>query len=145
MFNTQPQTCLDDCKPMAPNGCDCFGCCELGGEYVWIGTYDANGVGTCDIGDIGQPDFHEQCHPCVPVPGCNNPCGVCELCIGKTELPPECYGEGGSGQGGSGQGGGGGSPPQQCPENVQACGLPGQDPCPSNHYCITGCCVPIPG
>ena len=153
MYNSQPQTCIDECKPMAPNGCDCFGCCQLGGEgnpYVWIGTYDENGNGTCDLGDMSLPqaEYFEQCHPCVPVPGCDNPCGHCELCIGKTELPADCYPpeEGGGGStSSSGTGGSGGSPPQQCPPGVQPCGLQGQDPCPSNSYCITGCCVDIPG
>jgi hypothetical protein len=138
MYNDQEQQCLDECHPVTPNGCDCFGCCELGGTYVWIGSLDADGkTGTCDVGDVGQPNFFEECHPCVPVPGCNNPCEHCELCIGKTELPADCYppGQGGGGSGGS---------PQECPVGQQACGLPNQPPCPSGHYCITGCCVAIP-
>lgn len=133
MFNNQDPMCLDECKPLAPNGCDCFGCCELGGQYVWIGSLDPTGsFGTCDLGDIGKPNFLEECHPCVPVPGCNNPCDPCELCVGKTELPPEC-----------GQGGGGGMPQQECDSGNQPCGLPDQPPCPSGQYCITGCCVDI--
>jgi hypothetical protein len=135
MFNEQPQQCLDTCLVVAPNGCDCFGCCELGGEYVWVGSLDpTNKFGTCDLAAVGAPDFHEKCHPCTPVPGCNNPCGHCELCIGKTELPPDCY---------ENEGGGGGSP-QDCPAGQEACGLPNQPPCPSGKYCITGCCVLVP-
>ena len=133
MYSSQPQACIDDCMPLAPNGCDCFGCCELpagSGSYVWLGSYDEDKNGTCTLAVI---DDATKCKPCTPVPGCNNPCEICELCLGKTELPPEC------------DPGSGGGPPGQCPPNVQPCGVVGQDPCPSNHYCITGCCVPIPG
>jgi len=140
MYNSQPQSCLDQCKPLAPNGCDCFGCCELTpGVTVWLGSVEeGTNAGSCTIDAIGQPDFLERCHPCVQVPGCDNPCEVCEICINKPVLPPECFpgGEGGGGAGGA---------PQDCPPGQQACGLPGQDPCPSGFYCITGCCVPLPG
>jgi hypothetical protein len=136
-FSNQPQDCLDECKPLAPNGCDCFGCCELDDQYVWVGSVvEGTNTGTCTLESVGTPSFTEDCHPCTPVPGCNNPCDTCELCIGKTTLPPECFGDGG--------GGAGGNPPQDCPDNQQACGLPGQDPCPGSSYCITGCCVPLP-
>jgi hypothetical protein len=29
MYNTQSTACHDYCGPLTPNGCDCFGCCEL--------------------------------------------------------------------------------------------------------------------
>ena len=137
MYATQPQTCLDTCKPLTPNGCDCFGCCQLGGQYVWIGSVlDGTNTGTCTLASIGSPTFLEDCHPCVPVPGCDNTCELCELCIGKPTLPPECYGAGGSG--------GSGGAPQDCPLGQQPCGLPGQAPCAAGSYCITGCCILAP-
>ena len=76
---------------------------------------------------------------------CLNGCDKCELCIGKTELPPECNpsgtgGAGGGSGGGGGIGGAGGGGTGQCPPGNQACGLPGQAPCDSGYYCITGCC-----
>ena len=52
---------------------------------------------------------------------CFNGCGRCELCMGKTELPPDCFGGGGAGAGG-------GPPEQRCDENIQPCGLPGDEP-----------------
>jgi hypothetical protein len=132
---TQSQACLDYCGPLTPNGCDCFGCCELpagGGEFVWLGSTGVNDDTVCTADNISDPTI---CHPCKPVVACMNDCDPCELCIGKTELPPECFDP---------DGGGGGGPPQDCPNEWQACGLQGQDPCPQNSYCLTGCCVPTP-
>lgn len=114
-YAQQSQQCLDFCLPLVPNGCDCFGCCELEpmeneGVYRFIGSEG------CSIDNI------EACDPCTPVPSCLNECGHCEICIGKPELPPDCTEE------------------DQCPEGVQPCGQPGQDPCPEGQFCLTGCC-----
>lgn len=150
LYQTQSQACRDYCLPLTPNGCDCFGCCELpagGGNYVWLGSdADGTGDGSCTRNDINDPT---KCEPCQPVAGCLNECGPCELCIDKETLPPECYqqGSGGGGVGGGGVGSGGagnGGPIGQCPATVQPCGLQGQDPCPTNFYCITGCCQEVP-
>ncbi len=130
-FMTQTEACLDYCSPLTPNGCDCFGCCELpagSGKHVWIGSYDGSGAPTCFLDDVDDPD---KCRPCTPVPSCNNTCAPCEYCLGKTVLPPECF----EPDGGT---------PEQCPPELQACGGPNQGPCPANTYCITGCCVPLP-
>ena len=128
----QSNQCLSYCGPLTPNGCDCFGCCELpagGGKYVWLGS-EINKAGSCDIAGVGDPT---KCQPCLPVKACLNTCDHCELCIGKDTLPPDCTPDGGVD--------GGGEP--QCPPGIQACGLPGQLPCPVNYYCITGCCHKI--
>ena len=150
LFNTQSQACHDYCGPLTPNGCDCFGCCELPagkGKYVWLGSEDANGNGSCSLKDLADPT---KCQPCLPVKACLNNCDPCELCIGKDTLPPGCNpgsGSGGAtstgvGSTGATTGSGGGA---QCPDGVQPCGLPGQSSCPNNYYCITGCCQQIPG
>ena len=134
LIMAQSETCASFCGPLTPNGCDCFGCCELpagSGKYVWLGSEDeATGEGSCTMADIADPD---KCEPCFPVPSCLNDCELCELCIGKDELPPECDPSGTGGAGGS----------MQCPPGIQACGVPGQAPCPAGHYCITGCCQMI--
>ncbi len=146
LLAAQSDTCAKVCGPLTPNGCDCFGCCELPagtGKFVWLGSEDeATGMGSCDKAVIDDP---EKCEPCIPVPSCYNGCAKCELCIGKEELPPECNegGAGGGGAGGGGAGGGGGGGTGQCPPGVQACGLPGQAQCGAGFYCITGCCQPI--
>jgi len=132
---TQPAACASYCLPYTPNGCDCFGCCTFpqlagrdGGKdrYVWIGAMDADNVSTCTFADILDP---AKCPPCTPVENCLNGCGVCELCIGKTTVPPECN----ASTPDSGV-------PSQCDPGITPCGLPGQAPCGAGYYCISGCC-----
>ncbi|MBW2456853.1 MAG: hypothetical protein JRI68_20215 [Deltaproteobacteria bacterium] len=135
----QSDDCLDFCLPLTPNGCDCFGCCELpagSDNFIYLGSVGADESTVCTEDQALNPAI---CHPCEVVNSCWNDCGYCELCLGKTTLPPECFDpDGGSGTGGAGGGG------SQCPPELQPCGLPGQDPCPPNEYCITGCCIELP-
>lgn len=66
--------CVESCRPLTPNGCDCFGCCEVpaaSGRFIWVGA--------------GADE-----RPCTPVPDCQNPCDECELCVAKRELPASC-------------------------------------------------------
>jgi hypothetical protein len=169
---TQAQMCLDTCGPLTPNGCDCFGCCYFDKAVsatnptgtVWLGSQDTAGVQTCAADAVADPT---KCHPCLTVAGCYKPCAKCELCLGKTTLPPECTGGAGGNAGGAGSGGGGGDPAgggagsggappvcggQVCAAGVQACGAtvvdPGtglpvdcQPPCPNGQFCLTGCCT----
>ena len=137
--DVQPDGCEEGCGALTPNGCDCFGCCtfpQLQGAYVFLGSF-VDGEGSCTLDDLDDPVL---CRTCTPAGNCLNTCETCELCLGKTELPPECFpGTGGSG----GMGGMGGSPGERCPEGKQVCGLPGDAPCPAGAYCLTGCCTEI--
>jgi hypothetical protein len=172
MYTSQSQACLDFCLPLTPNGCDCFGCCELpagSGKFVWLGSEDGNGNGSCDLGHVDDPT---KCEPCKPVMGCFNGCGHCELCIGKTTLPADCLppfcgngtcdtgetcdncpsdcgtcpdGGSSSSTSSSSTSSSSSSGGSQCAAGVQACGLPGQVPCAAGYYCVTGCCQKIPG
>lgn len=81
------QSCIDNCMPRTPNGCDCFGCCAVqlpgGGEvHVTLG-------GSCSMAKIGD---ESACPVCTPSDSCVNECGECELCPGKTaaDLPASC-------------------------------------------------------
>jgi hypothetical protein len=126
---TQLTKCGEYCGPLTPNGCDCFGCCELpqgSGKFVWLGSV-VNNIGSCDLANIADPT---KCKPCTPVDSCQNGCDECELCIGKEQVPEHCK-DPDAGK-------------DQCAAGVQPCGLPGQDPCPSDTYCITGCCIVVP-
>ncbi len=117
--------CEAGCLPLTPNGCDCFGCCELpahSGRFIWLGS-EALDDARCDL----SSDDPGACNACTPVVGCQNTCGECELCVGKRELPPSCASTG-----------------PVCPEGVRVCdpSLPGS--CGSDAYCVTGCCAPLP-
>jgi hypothetical protein len=97
--------------------------------------------GTCTFADILDTT---KCPRCTPIDGCLNACGKCEICIGKTTLPPECFQQPDGGIGDSGVGYEAGVPPsQQCPGGEQPCGLPGQAACPQGFYCISGCCIKV--
>jgi hypothetical protein len=146
---TQASSCMSYCMPLTPNGCDCFGCCtfpQLAGlgpggteAFVWIGATDANNSGTCTIAAILDKT---KCPRCTPVPGCYNPCGKCELCVGKSTLPADCFtAPAPKVEAGTPKVDAGVLPTLQCPGGEQPCGLPGQLPCPTNYYCITGCCI----
>ncbi len=147
---SQPSLCEQTCQPLTPNGCDCFGCCtfpELEGMgpsgddgYVFLGS-EFGSVGTCTFENVTDP---ELCRSCTPAGNCLNTCERCEICIGKPTIPADCFpGTGGTGgSGGTGTGGMGGSPGgERCPDGKQACGLPGDAPCESGGFCLTGCCI----
>lgn len=123
-YMMQSQTCLDYCGPLTPNGCDCFGCCQLPGVAytVWLGSENPSGVGSCNANTITDP---LKCKPCTQVQACINTCDTCEICVGQTQLPPGCT-------------------EQICPAGVQKCGQVGQPPCPNGYSCITGCCIQNP-
>jgi len=115
---SQPPECFVNCLPLTPNGCDCFGCCELApasGEFRLTGQ---TGYPGCSVSDPSS------CPLCNPAPDCFNPCDACELCVGRPDLPPDC-----------GQ--------QACPLGREPCGLPCQASCPEGRTCQTGCCTPF--
>ncbi len=131
---SQSTMCRDVCGPLVPNGCDCFGCCNLpagGDRWVFIGSVDASGTPTCNIDDAADDS---ACHPCTPVAGCLNDCGPCELCLGRTELPAECFPP-------AETDGGAPPPPDVCADDRQDCGVEGLPACPDGYYCLTGCCT----
>ncbi len=157
----QSRRCLDYCGPLTPNGCDCFGCCTFPGlagrgpgggpGYVWLGSRDDAGNGTCTIRDVTNPAL---CHVCTPVPSCLNSCEPCEICIGRPLPDPVLCRPSDAGfpdvaplpdgarpdivvpDGGT---------TGRCAPGVQVCGLPGEPACPFGSYCITGCCIAGPG
>jgi hypothetical protein len=143
----QSDTCFDVCRPLTPAGCDCFGCCTFdeiadrdpseGGTHVWLGSVvEGTNTGTCTFDVIEDTSL---CRPCTPVADCYNGCGRCELCIGRTELPPDCFPPDG-GLPDAALPDGGYMP--RCEGGEQPCGLPGEADCPTDFYCISGCCQP---
>ena len=150
---TQDETCEEECRPLVPNGCDCFGCCNLpagGDRWVFIGSLDDTGAPTCDLENM---ESDEACHPCTPVANCLNECGECELCLGRSELPAGCvpppiptdagtYPDGGPRpQPDAGSAPDGSVPVPMCDDGRQSCGYDGAPACPGGYFCLTGCCT----
>jgi hypothetical protein len=122
---SQDPMCAGTCGPLVPNGCDCFGCCELpaaSGHHVWLGSESPDGAG-CTEETVDDPSV---CRPCTPVPSCVNPCDACEICVGRTAPDPSCS-DGAA----------------LCPTGMSSCSDEGPR-CSPGSYCITGCCVPEP-
>jgi hypothetical protein len=153
--STQSTQCKSYCEKLTPLGCDCFGCCTAfaadgGSRDVYLGSELLTGT-ACTIATVGNPAI---CRACTKTASCGKgTCGVCQLCLGKTSLPPECFPDGGvvvlpDGGVTTPDGGvvvlpDGGVPPMRCPAGVQPCGLPGDLQCPFPAFCQTGCCVSI--
>ncbi|NUO48003.1 MAG: hypothetical protein HOV80_04015 [Polyangiaceae bacterium] len=126
LATTQSAQCASVCGPLTPNGCDCFGCCEVPGssDYVWLASTGIDSTTVCTMSEIDNPDV---CHPCDPVVACWNDCGPCEVCVGKPTPDAGC------------------TTAEQCEPGAQPCGLEGQLECPADFYCVTGCCRTSPG
>jgi hypothetical protein len=107
---------------MAPNGCDCFGCCVIDGAPVFLG-FSSTGCEqpTCAADSLGG------CGSCTIEPDCFNPCEdtACELCIldDETALAPGCAAP-------------------ACPDGVDSC-VNAYDDCPVDATCLGGCCLPF--
>jgi hypothetical protein len=113
--------CSATCAPLAPNGCDCFGCCG-----IWRGdvvTHVLLGSGSCSVDSVADPSL---CPRCRPARDCENPCGPCELCPGRAlrDLPLGCETPGGPGY--------------SCDES-QTCA--GAADCEGLSSCQQGCCL----
>jgi hypothetical protein len=140
------QACIDFCAPQTPNGCDCFGCCEV--RDAEGDAHFVYAVGQCSAGTLDDPDV---CVPCTQSTQCGNDCGGCQLCPGMTpeDLPASCgsQGTGGtSGEGGApGVAGAAGAPPlppsNSCDDGVQVCSP--ELVCAGAMYCMNGCCMQI--
>lgn len=128
-----------NCQDWTPNGCDCFGCCDIdlngngtaetvgmftpdcrtsrvsapegeeGGACRTSGSPCNTGL-TCLLDGDGQTRFCSYCGTCDKNPDCGNPCEEGENCVGE---PPGTGGGGAgggeAGSGGTGSGGTGGT------------------------------------
>jgi hypothetical protein len=113
------QSCLDFCVARTPNGCDCFGCCTFDTEDGPLSVQIGSG---CEYEDIDDASI---CPRCEPTTQCDNECGECELCPGKTELPDTCDSE-----------------VPECDGGLQVCDL--ETACPAGYWCSLGCCILAP-
>jgi hypothetical protein len=126
------QTCLDYCGARTPNGCDCFGCCTI--QFDSGDTIDILTTTGCDFDNIEDED---ACPRCTKTSQCENTCGECELCPGKTveDLPEECEQDPPAG------GSTGDPPPDYTCEGAEVCAE--NIPCETGYYCSLGCCMPV--
>lgn len=133
------QGCIDFCRPATPNGCDCFGCCEI--QLPGGGTRDVRLGGACSIEMI---DDENACPACVPSTQCMNECGRCELCPGRTmaDLPVDCFvlPDAGTAHGGAPFDAGVPVGPR-CDNGEQPCDV--SRACPDGFACTLGCCLPL--
>ncbi len=116
--------CIDECAPITPPGCDCFGCCTVcapdTGECHDI--LIAQGVSPdCTIEDLASDD----CVKCEKSEACNGGgCDpeACVLCSGQTEddLPAGCEAN-------------------ECPGGDATCDTSAE--CDPGDYCSSGCCI----
>jgi hypothetical protein len=133
----QHPLCHEVCLPLVPNGCDCFGCCDVRttanpheAHWVYLGSREKLPSGaeitTCTL-VAAQAGDDLACRPCTPLPTCLNPCGECQLCLGRSSLPDHCLLPD--------------APPRCDRDGQQPCGLAGDSPCPAGQFCLTGCCM----
>jgi hypothetical protein len=118
-------SCIDNCGALTPNGCDCFGCCD-------VTRPDASRVSValteqCSLAAI---DDAQRCPRCVMNAQCKNDCGICELCPGRlpADLPDLCRDSGDV-------------PRPVCDEGQRTCTE--STDCGAEHFCQLGCCLRI--
>lgn len=120
----QAPSCATKCLPLTPNGCDCFGCCDLsGGNFHFVGLGAGVSTTPCTVDNLDDP---EACPPCTPVDSCMNKCDPCESCVGRPEPLASCTGT------------------PACPDMLKQCDFGGSKLCSQGYYCVTGCCVAEP-
>ncbi|HMA91717.1 MAG TPA: hypothetical protein VKP30_03480 [Polyangiaceae bacterium] len=63
LATAQSARCLETCLPQTPEGCDCFGCCEIpkgSGRTIWLGS--VSDLGYCNMQTLNDPT---RCRPCT--------------------------------------------------------------------------------
>ncbi len=120
--------CVSACLPRTPNGCDCFGCCQVtqsDGSVVHVELSDA-----CALDKLAD---EKACPRCVQSTTCLNTCGRCELCPGRRpdQLPKDCAASVAPG-----------APSYQCEGGSTVC-TASSECSAATPYCQLGCCLPF--
>jgi hypothetical protein len=118
---TPSQDCINNCEPLTPPGCDCFGCCTVCDDLGCVDIYTNPAVAPdCDELSIRDP---AKCPTCTQSSQCGTPCtGECVLCPGQdpSDLPMTCTNP-------------------TCPDGLSSC-MTTSD-CNADEYCAAGCCI----
>jgi hypothetical protein len=121
----ETQMCIAACAPLAPPGCDCFGCCTICDPVTNVCRDILTNPAVapnCNDMTLNDP---VACPTCVKRTDCGTPCNpeMCILCPGQdpNDLPPECMGS------------------NMCPSGQAACS-PAM-PCAAGQFCSAGCCI----
>jgi len=141
---TVPSKCSMNCGPLAPPGCDCFGCCTIcnadGCRDIAQNPAISPNCNSDNVNDAGADGVidtaDDPCKACVKATNCGSTgCAYdgtsCTPCPGQCDangvcdppLPSNCGGN------------------TTCPQGYQECAADGT--CPGGTYCSTGCCVGI--
>ncbi len=108
--------CADACRPLVPNGCDCFGCCLVERGDLTRSVVLAEGCTLAALDDEGA------CPPCVQASWCLNDCERCEWCPGRVALPDDCT--------------------TSCGDGEPTCRTSAE--CSASEACVLGCCIARP-
>ena len=119
---TLTQECINNCAPLAPPGCDCFGCCTICDSVGCVDVYTNPAIApNCDAASIRDPAL---CPTCTPNTACGTPCdpAQCILCPGQdpSDLPSSCT-------------------TNSCPSGQTTCTT--ATDCTADEYCSQGCCI----
>lgn len=105
--------CEASCRPLVPNGCDCFGCCTVEHEGA---SRDVVLIEGCTADRLDDP---ERCPSCVMAAWCRNTCERCEWCPGRASLPEDCV--------------------PSCADGERPCQSSAE--CAATDACVMGCCL----
>ncbi|MBK9033217.1 MAG: hypothetical protein IPL61_18420 [Myxococcales bacterium] len=121
----QTQACIGLCAPLAPPGCDCFGCCTICDPTTDVCRDILTNPAVAPNCDAQHLDDPVACPSCVQRTDCGTPCDpeMCILCPGQdpSDLPTSCMGS------------------NMCPAGQATCSP--TMACASGQFCSNGCCI----
>ena len=126
---SQSGKCIDSCRKLVPNGCDCFGCCAIPGATTPIRLAPRAPRPTS-----ATPPSARRARRSPSARSRAN--AARSASASRRSLPTAHPYDGGVPDAGT---------PYNCPAGYMACGQYGIDPalCPEGTGCVTGCCRPL--
>jgi hypothetical protein len=119
-------TCINNCAPLAPPGCDCFGCCTICNQAGCFDVLTNPAIApNCQAETVDDATACPRCTKAADCGGGDCTAGECQLCPGQTadDLPASCGGD------------------NACPAGRTTCAA--QADCRDDEYCSSGCCIAV--